>query len=435
MHSKNLLDTRKGRLTTFGLLYVSEGIPYGFTSTAMVAFMRTEGITLEQIGIFTAALFIPWSFKWAWAPLIDLVKFRNYGGRKAWIMGCLVMMILTLLVAASVDFAENFRWLLAAVVLNNFFCATQDVAIDSLAVSTLKPDERARGNGFMYGGQYTGIAMGGGGAVFVFGLFGLEMALLYISTLQVACLAFVFFFVRDPHVRPAEGHEGSAALAEFARALREFLAELYVGFFQSGRGPKLGLMFSVMPVGAMVLGYAALTTLQVDYGLAETQVAQLSVMNTIAGGAGCIIGGFLGDRFGIRRMLMTCYALTTIPGLVLASYIGAGGLAAVPSDVFWTALVMHGFLFGSCFGLHAAIFMGFTSPAVAATQFTAFMAMANVAISIANYWQGVVADRYDYAVVLYIDALLVLLPLAMIPFLRSREEELGVGETPAEETS
>jgi predicted MFS family arabinose efflux permease len=77
--------------------------------------------------------------------------------------------------------------------------------------------------------------------------------------------------------------------------------------------------------------------------------------------------------------------------------------------------------------MHAAIFMGFTSPAVAATQFTAFMAMANVAISISNYWQGVVAERYDYAVVLYIDALLVLLPLAMIPFLRSREEELGVG--------
>jgi hypothetical protein len=37
---KNLLATRHGRFLTFSLLYISEGIPYGFTSTAMVAFMR-----------------------------------------------------------------------------------------------------------------------------------------------------------------------------------------------------------------------------------------------------------------------------------------------------------------------------------------------------------------------------------------------------------
>jgi PAT family beta-lactamase induction signal transducer AmpG len=61
MHSKNLLNTRKGRFFTFGMLYISEGIPYGFTSTAMVAFMRTQGLSLEQIGTFVAALFLPWA--------------------------------------------------------------------------------------------------------------------------------------------------------------------------------------------------------------------------------------------------------------------------------------------------------------------------------------------------------------------------------------
>jgi PAT family beta-lactamase induction signal transducer AmpG len=59
----DLLGTPRGRFLTFGLLYISEGIPYGFSATAMVAFMRTEGLSLSQIGAFTAALFIPWSFK------------------------------------------------------------------------------------------------------------------------------------------------------------------------------------------------------------------------------------------------------------------------------------------------------------------------------------------------------------------------------------
>jgi PAT family beta-lactamase induction signal transducer AmpG len=69
-----------------------------------------------------------------------------------------------------------------------------------------------------------------------------------------------------------------------------------------------------------------------------------------------------------------------------------------------------------------AIFMGMTNPAVAATQFTAFMGMANLAISIANYWQGAVAERFDYAAALYLDSLLGILVIALIPFLRGRDQ-------------
>ena len=58
-------------------MYVSEGIPYGFTSVAMVAIMRAEGISIFQIGAFSAALLVPWSFKWAWAPAIDLIKLNH----------------------------------------------------------------------------------------------------------------------------------------------------------------------------------------------------------------------------------------------------------------------------------------------------------------------------------------------------------------------
>ena len=104
MFSRNLLETTKGRFTGFGLMYISEGIPYGFTSAAMVAFMRTEGISIEKIGIFVAALFIQWAFKWVLAPMVDLIKLNRFGGRKAWIVACTSLMILTLLITASIDF-------------------------------------------------------------------------------------------------------------------------------------------------------------------------------------------------------------------------------------------------------------------------------------------------------------------------------------------
>lgn len=421
MHRKNLLSSSGGRFTTFGLLYISEGIPYGFTSTAMVAFMRVEGLSLTQIGTFVAALFLPWSFKWVWAPLIDLIKLDRFGGRKAWILICTTMMIVTLLITAAVDFVANFQLLLIMIVLNNFFCATQDVAIDSLAVSTLREDERARGNGFMFGGQYLGIALGGGGAVFVFGIWGFDITLMYISSMLFLSLLFVLFFVRDPDVtRHAQARSGRV-VREFVGKLLSFLKVLYASFWQSGAGPKIGLIFAVLPTGAMALGYAMLGTIQVDYGLTQNQIAQISIYNTVFAAVGCVIGGWLADKYGVKKMLGGFYLLTALPTLLLAVQISTLGLEQVSLPMFFGIIMAHGLFFGMTFGAHKGVFMGMTNPAVAATQFTAFMAMSNLAISYSNYWQGTIAERFDYSTVLYFDALFMLVPLAVIPFLKNRE--------------
>jgi PAT family beta-lactamase induction signal transducer AmpG len=436
LNPRNLLSTRNGRFLTFGILYISEGIPYGFTSVAMVAFMRQQGVSLELIGTFVAALFLPWAFKWAWAPLIDLIRLDRLGGRRAWIIFCTVMMIATLMVTASIDFNKNFGLLLAMVVVNNLFCATQDVAIDSLAVSTLKVNERGRGNGFMFAGQYFGIMLGGGAAVFVSGLFGFTTALAYISGLLFINLLFVLLFVRDPYANPRAVHQDHW-IRKLVRSLMNFVEEVYASFWKSGSGPIIGVVFALLPTGAMALAYALLATLQVDYGLNSNQIATLQIFNTIASSVGCLTGGIIGDRFGIKKTVAVAYALTALPTLLMGVLISNLGLPAIPQATFYSIIIVHGFFFGMAYGVRNAIFMGMTNPAVAATQFTAFMGLANLAISMANYWQGVVAERIDYATVFYLDSLFALLVILVIPFLRRREAHPvekcapAAGESPA----
>jgi PAT family beta-lactamase induction signal transducer AmpG len=336
------------------------------------------------------------------------------------------MMIITLYMASSVDFKSQFNLLLILVLINNIICATQDVAIDSLAVTTLKPDERARGNGFMFGGQYFGIALGGGAAIYIFGLTNFKTALLFITFLQVLCLLFTILFVKD--LRSSEIHitDPGSKLMKFIQKMIDFTKEVYASFWQSGRAPKIAFLFSILPTGALVLAYAALSTIPVDYGFSETKIAQITTANTIAGALGCILGGILADRFGLRKMLGIYYVLTVIPTLILAVNISSVGLTAVPATLVARTIIVHGFLYGMCFGTQAAVFMGITNPAVAATQFTAFMAKGNFVISYNNYWQGLVAESFDYAWVLYKDSLLVIFPLLIIPFLQSREESLSI---------
>jgi PAT family beta-lactamase induction signal transducer AmpG len=418
----NLFNTTKGRLFSFGMMYISEGIPFGFTSIALVSIMRQSGLGLDVIGIFTAALFLPWTFKWAVAPFVDIIKFTHYGGRKAWIVACTIMMLITLLISGLLDVVENFDALVSLFILHNIFAATQDVAIDALAISNLKPDERGRASGIMFGGQYLGIAIGGSGAIFIYGYWGFDVALMVISVLLFLNLLFILFFVKDLHIQKAKIVTEKSVLHELYVSFIYFIKAVFDSFWLSGRIPILALLFAFLPTGTMALAYASLQTIQVDLGFSNNEISQVTLLNTIFAGFGCVIGGYLADIFGLRKMLFTFYFLLIFPGLYLGTRIYMAGLEDIHTYEFYTIATAHGFIFGMGFAVSTAYFMGATNPMVAATQFTVYMAFGNLAIMVSNYWQGIVSEHMGYANMFFIESVIVILPLILIPFLRTREE-------------
>jgi len=82
----DLLATKKGRLTAFFLLYVTEGIPLGFTATAIATQMRRQGVGAAAIGAFVGSLYLPWAFKWAAGPIVDTLTSDRLGRRRMWIV-------------------------------------------------------------------------------------------------------------------------------------------------------------------------------------------------------------------------------------------------------------------------------------------------------------------------------------------------------------
>jgi PAT family beta-lactamase induction signal transducer AmpG len=70
--------------------------------------------------------------------------------------------------------------------------------------------------------------------------------------------------------------------------------------------------------------------------------------------------------------------------------------------------------------------MDVTNPAVAGTQFTAYMALANVAIAYSATWQGIAIEAWGYPRMMLIDVMVGVLCLAIIPFLRPTFDAPGV---------
>jgi len=86
-------------------------------------------------------------------------------------------------------------------------------------------------------------------------------------------------------------------------------------------------------------------------------------------------------------------------------------------DRFWWAVMFYMAAQGLMYGTRTAVFMQISNPAVAATQFTAYMAMMNLVTAYTSWWQGVVIEEYGYPVTLFIDASTGLICLAVLPFL------------------
>src|SRR5687767_11981268 len=163
----NLLATVWGRRIAFFLLYVTEGIPFGFTAVAVAAQMRMRGVGPGQMGFFIGLLYFPWAWKWVAGPVVDIVASDRLGRRRAWIVACQIMMVATLAIAWPIDFTTQIMLFSAIILIHNVFAAVQDVAIDALAVGTLPKDERGVVNGLMFAGSYMGQAIGGAGVLFL----------------------------------------------------------------------------------------------------------------------------------------------------------------------------------------------------------------------------------------------------------------------------
>jgi MFS transporter, PAT family, beta-lactamase induction signal transducer AmpG len=161
------LATRVGRLSTFFLLYVSEGIPLGFTATVIATHMRRDGVDPAVIGAYVGSLYLPWAFKWAFGPIVDTITSVRFGRRRTWIVGAQIGMMLTLLAALPIDFSNAIGLFIGVMVIHNVCAATQDVAIDALAVQVLPSSERGAANGFMFAGQSVGQAVGGSGILLI----------------------------------------------------------------------------------------------------------------------------------------------------------------------------------------------------------------------------------------------------------------------------
>lgn len=315
------------------------------------------------------------------------------------------------------------------------------MAIDALAVNVLRSEERGLANGLMFGGNYVGIALGGSGVLLLTPLIGFQWTFLAVAGAIAIVTLLVPLPMREPPGPPREVHAGSRLVAvrkELVRFVRE-TARAFLG----SRAAFVAIFLALLPMGAYALSLSLQSNLAVELGLDDSQIGLLGICSTTLSAGFCILGGWLSDRFGRRRTLALFIFGTTLPTIAMALMMHRFDWVmpvspqmpdrpTVPADlvaIFWALTLTYAVFQGLMYGVGTAIYMDVTNPRVAATQFTAYMALCNVVYSYSSTWQGHALQRWGYPVTLAIDAGFGLVCLLLLP-LMGRTRKSGPAPSP-----
>ena len=300
-------------------LYCAQGLPSGLVAHSLPVLLRQHGVDLGLIGLLKL-LALPWLLKVLWAPWIDRIGSQRLGHHRGWILPLQGTVILCLgglaLLAPHLLFGSAFWLLLGLLLLINLAAASQDVATDGLAVRLLPPRWRGLGNSLQVGGYKVGMLASGSGLLLLIGPLGwnLSIALLAVALLLLTLPIWRF---REAQLLPRH-----AALAEPAGP--GLLLRHYRGLLAQPGMLAWLLVVLTFKLGD-ALGSPMIKPMLVDQGWDTAALGQLTLISSLAGIGGALLGGLLYARLGALRSLLAFGALQALGLAGMALLVGAGG--------------------------------------------------------------------------------------------------------------
>jgi MFS transporter, PAT family, beta-lactamase induction signal transducer AmpG len=407
---------------TLCVMYVAQGIPWGFTAITLPAILGARKLDAEAIGGVMAMTTLPYTFKWAWGFLIDAFPSKRFGRRRPWIIFAQGMMAATIGVMIVIpNLVESISLLTWLVFVNTVFSSMQDVAVDALAVDLLDEKERGRANGMMYASKWGGGFLGGWGLSHVISACGLRTGLI-VQTLALFAIMAVPLLVRE---RAGSDQARAMPIWESIPAWwRRTFADDFGGVIWAGiknravQSAALGALVMVLSnLGVAILAAFAtvLYTQQLDW-TSEDYASLLGGPALIAGLLGSLAGGFIADFVGHRRLA----ALATI--LLAGFYLAWSllephwGSKQFVYSLFWIEPFLIGILTVSLF----ALCMDISWTAIAASQFAIYMALSNFSSTTGYKLAGHMAGWFTNAGVYQVAALCQISFVLVLPFIDPR---------------
>ena len=412
-------QSARTRFAVATLLYFAQGIPKGLLQIAMPAWLASQGLSAYAIASYLALVILPWVFKLLTGPLMDRYQYPAMGLRRPWILGAQLGMALSLCLLTWVDDPVNQMGLLTAIaVFVNVFAATQDVAVDGMAIDLVPETEQGRINAFMSCGKAVGWAASAALSGVMLGTVGLgTTALLGAGVSFVVFLLFLGVRERDGERFLPWTSGKSVAPIQNDRSLLSVIRSLNgVLWTRSSIVIFLVLFFYglISGYGDALMPIAAIQLFQFTPEQWSGLVASMGLIGAfLALGIGPLI-----DRFGVKSISILALGLVGAHAMLLAltEFLWVNELYVQIMLSLWVLLdpaVMVCMI---------AIAMSICSRGISATQFAVYMSAANLGASSGSKLYGIVSEQIGFVQSYFLLAGLLVFTLCILIMFRRPQD-------------
>lgn len=409
------------RYFSFTILYFAQGIPQGFLYLAMPAWMATQDFTPYEIGKFLAISFLPWSMKIVFAPIMDRYSYLAMGRRRPWMLiGQLGIVLGMVLMSAIKNPESNLTILLIMGFVINFFTIIQDIAIDGLAIDVLPENQQARANGLMWGAKTIGVSVTVALTAWLFNLVGFDNTLLIFAGLVMLMMILPIVIRERPGEKKLPWLKGSISpeLVQLRVTNWRIIGRNLFRVFILPSSILLGMGVFVYSIVEGIVDASVPVIAVQELGWSDEQYSGILSGSQLLGGLlGMFLGGYLIDRFGKKKMLVLILLLLVVVFVLFA------GLSFLWEQVpFFTGFIFIYCLLRTFANISFfALAMQLCWKQMAATQFTLYMTLMNLGMSIGSYLMGVFEREMIWEMVFIVNIVILLAGIVMTGTIRLKK--------------
>jgi PAT family beta-lactamase induction signal transducer AmpG len=409
---------RSRRMVVLFLLGFSSGLPLLLTGQILQAWLTAKGLPLAQIaGMSSVGL--AYTFKFAWAPLLDRYRLPWLGRRRGWVLAFQLGLIVAIAALGTLEPRRDLAVVVVVAFCVALLSASQDVVLDAYMTDLLAPHERAAGSSV--------------------NIIGYRVATVASSALALVMAdhtswAWIWLAVAGFMVIGIAGTvlaDEPAITVQPPRTLAQAIVLPARDFVQRYRlGTLVVLAFAaIYRFGDYFAQSLVIAFLKRGVGFNFTEIAAvyklLGFVSIVVGG---VFGGALVARFGMRRMLIA-FGLVSATTHLLYVWLAIAGKSMIVFAIAVTCDNTAGAMGASAF---VAFLMSVCSPAVSATQFALLTSLASVGQRVFGPFADRVVDALGWAGYFAVCAALALPGLALVWFVTRVVDR---GAAPSNETA
>lgn len=378
-------------------LTIPSGLSQGFVTVALPYILTQHGFSVSQSAAVVALGFSANIWRFLWGPIVDISL-----SLKKWYWISIALCTSSLLLLCSNSFAVNQKAFLTLIVFISQVAATfLLLPVNGFMAKSIAEHEKGKASGWYQAGSLTGVGIGGGAGLWLTTHYSVMTAGIVLS---VACIvsALVILVVKDIQSEKEKTiFKEMAALGKNIFAMIKIPAALLV----------IMLMFLPIGTGAAANLWSAIAK---DWNVqADTVALVTGILSGFVSAVGCVVGGYVLDRWGNWVGYMGSGALCALITFVIA-------IMPMHPYVYITGVLVYTFGIGMINAAFTSVILYAIGKRHVATKFSLLASMGNVPVVYMTALNGWTHDTYNSKYMLLLEAALGILFVIIFSLLLKR---------------